>query len=86
MGGGMPMGAFVPSTDRFEAFKHDPPLNHVTTFSGPPVSCTATYANLKALLDGDFKQKAFCIAEMVCHMLRGEGITEVRGRGAMLSL
>lgn len=86
MGGGMPMGAFVSSSDRFEAFKHDPPLNHVTTFGGHPVSCAAAHANLQTLLDGDFKQKAFRIAEMACHMLRGEGITEVRGRGAMLGL
>ena len=86
MGGGMPMGAFVSSSDRFEAFKHDPPLNHVTTFGGHPVSCAAAHANLRTLLDGDFAQKAFRIAEMACHMLRGEGITEVRGRGAMLGL
>ena len=86
MGGGMPMGAFVSSSERFEAFKHDPPLNHVTTFGGHPVSCAAAHANLQTLLDGDFEQKAFRIAEMACHMLRGDGITEVRGRGAMLGL
>ena len=86
MAGGMPMGAFVSSSDRFEAFKHDPPLNHVTTFGGHPVSCAAAHANLQTLLDGDFDQKAFRIAEMACHMLRGDGITEVRGRGAMLGL
>jgi len=86
MGGGMPMGAFVSSSDRFEAFKHDPPLNHVTTFGGHPVSCAAAHANLQTLLDGDFDQKAFRIAEMAYHMLRGEGIVEVRGRGAMLGL
>lgn len=86
MGGGMPMGAFVSSSDRFEAFKHDPPLNHVTTFGGHPVSCAAAHANLQTLLDGDFEQKAFRIAELACHILRGDGITEVRGRGAMLGL
>jgi acetylornithine/succinyldiaminopimelate/putrescine aminotransferase len=86
MGGGMPMGAFVSSSDRCEVFKHDPPLNHVTPFGGHPVSCAAAHANLKTLLEGDFEKKAFHIAEMACHMLRGEGITEVRGRGAMLGL
>lgn len=86
MGGGMPMGAFVSSSDRFEAFKHDPPLNHVTTFGGHPVSCAAAYANLNTLLKGEFEANAFRIAEMACHMLRGDGIEEVRGRGAMLGL
>src|SRR6056297_287561 len=41
MGGGMPMGAFVSSSEIFEEFKHNPPLNHVTTFGGHPVSCAA---------------------------------------------
>jgi acetylornithine/N-succinyldiaminopimelate aminotransferase len=86
MGGGMPMGAFVSSTDIFEAFKHDPPLNHVTTFGGHPVCCAAACANLEVLLSDDFAQKAFDIAEMACHMFRGKGITEIRGRGAMLGL
>ncbi len=86
MGGGMPMGAFVSSSEIFEVFKKDPPLNHVTTFGGHPVSCAAAHANLEVLLNGGFEEKAFRIAEMACHMLRGEGITEVRGRGAMLGL
>lgn len=86
MGGGMPMGAFVSSTEIFEVFKHDPPLNHVTTFGGHPVSCAAAHANLSVLLNGNFEDKAFQIAEMACHMFRGKGIEEIRGRGAMLGL
>ena len=86
MGGGMPIGAFVSSSEIFEVFKNDPPLNHVTTFGGHPVSCAAAHANLQTLLAGDFEAKAARIAEIACHMLRGEGITEVRGRGAMLGL
>lgn len=86
MGGGMPIGAFVSSSEIFEVFKNDPPLNHVTTFGGHPVSCAAAHANLQTLLAGDFETKAARIAEIACHMLRGEGITEVRGRGAMLGL
>ena len=86
MGGGMPMGAFVSSSDRFEAFKHDPPLNHVTTFGGHPVSCAAAHANLQTLLSDDFSAKAKKIEEIAFDMLQGEGIEEVRGRGAMLGL
>jgi len=86
MGGGMPMGAFVSSSEIFEVFKHNPPLNHVTTFGGHPVCCAAAHANLQTLLSGDFASKADRIAEIACHMLRGDGITEVRGRGAMLGL
>ncbi len=86
MGGGMPMGAFVSSSKHFEVFKHNPPLNHVTTFGGHPLSCAAALANLQTLLSEDFEQKANRIAEIACHTLQGDGIVEVRGRGAMLGL
>lgn len=86
MGGGMPMGAFVSSSDRFEVFKHDPPLNHVTTFGGHPVSCAAANANLQLLLQGKFGQKADRIEQIAREQLTGDGIMELRGRGAMLGL
>jgi acetylornithine/N-succinyldiaminopimelate aminotransferase len=86
MGGGMPMGAFVSSPEIMEAFKYDPPLNHVTTFGGHPVSCAAAYANLKTLSNGDFSRKAKNIERVARDMLHTKGIVELRGRGAMLGL
>ncbi|NBC65693.1 MAG: aminotransferase class III-fold pyridoxal phosphate-dependent enzyme, partial [Bacteroidetes bacterium] len=86
MAGGMPMGAFVSSSEIFEVFKKDPPLNHVTTFGGHPVSCAAAYASLKTLLSDDFAEKAMKIEKIVRSVLKGDGIVEVRGRGAMLGL
>ncbi|WP_234567136.1 aspartate aminotransferase family protein [Rhodohalobacter sp. 614A] len=86
MAGGMPMGAFVSSSKIFEVFKKDPPLNHVTTFGGHPVSCAAAYANLQTLLSDDFPQKASTIEQTARKILKGTGIVEVRGRGAMLGL
>lgn len=86
MAGGMPMGAFVSSSAIFEAFKHDPPLNHVTTFGGHPVSCAAAHATLKELLKDDFGARAKAIEQMVREMLTTESIVEIRGRGAMLGM
>merc|ERR1711879_774162 len=86
MGGGMPIGAFVASSKIFQAFMYDPPLNHVTTFGGHPVSCAAAYANLKELLDGDYLSNARFIEQRVREVLKGDGIIEVRGKGAMLGL
>lgn len=86
MGGGMPMGAFISSTDILNVFKTDPPLNHVTTFGGHPVSSAAAYANLTTLLSDDYSAKARKIEEIARELLTGEGITELRGRGAMLGL
>lgn len=86
MGGGMPMGAFVSSSKIFEVFKKDPPLNHVTTFGGHPVSCAAASANLRTLLSDDFANKAEMIEKTAREILKGDGILEMRGRGAMLGL
>lgn len=86
MAGGMPMGAFVASAELFQTFKYDPPLNHVTTFGGHPVSAAAAYANLKELLSGNYISRAKEIEHRVKEKLKGKGIVEVRGKGAMLGL
>ncbi len=86
MAGGMPMGAFVSSKEVFQTFKYDPPLNHVTTFGGHPVSAAAAYANLKELLNGNYMERAKEIEQITKSILKGEGIVEVRGKGAMLGL
>lgn len=86
MGGGMPIGGFTSSKEIFQTFKYDPPLNHVTTFGGHPVSCAAAHANLKELLSGKYLERASEIEHIVKSTLTGKGIVEVRGIGAMLGL
>lgn len=86
MAGGMPMGAFVSSSEIFESFKYDPPLNHVTTFGGHPVSCAAAYATLSELLKGSFEEKVSRIERITRDLLTTEGIDEIRGKGAMLGM
>ncbi|MFH5833457.1 aspartate aminotransferase family protein [Halalkalibaculum sp. DA384] len=86
MAGGMPMGAFVSSSKIFEGFKQDPPLNHVTTFGGHPVSCAAACATLSELLKGDFGTKARHIEQKIKSTLDHPAIREIRGRGAMLGM
>ncbi|WP_255233386.1 aspartate aminotransferase family protein [Aliifodinibius salipaludis] len=86
MGGGMPMGAFVSSSEIFESFKYDPPLNHVTTFGGHPVSCAAAHATLSELLSDEYGAKAERIEKIARKELTADGITEIRGVGAMLGM
>ncbi len=86
MGGGMPLGGLASSTDIFRAFMFDPPLNHVTTFGGHPVSCAAAEAALNVLIRDGLMERAPEIERMARAILRGTGIVEVRGRGAMLGL
>lgn len=86
MGGGMPLGAFVSSSEIFDAFRRDPPLNHVTTFGGHPVSCAAALATLRELDSGNFGEKAALIEKRTRSILKGENVVEIRGRGAMLGM
>jgi len=86
MGGGMPIGAFVSSSEIFENFKQNPPLNHVTTFGGHPVSCAAAHATLSQLLEKDCGAKTQRIEQATRNLLTADGIVEVRGQGAMLGM
>ena len=82
----MPLGAFMASAERFEALRRNPPLSHVTTFGGHPVSCAAALAALQVLLDEALPARARAIEERIRKRLQHPAIVELRGRGAMLGM
>lgn len=86
MGGGMPLGAFISSTEIFSVFRRDPPLSHVTTFGGHPVSCAAAYAALNVLLEENLPHRALDIGRRIRDRLHHPLICDLRGRGAMLGM
>ncbi|MEX0747549.1 MAG: aspartate aminotransferase family protein [Rhodothermales bacterium] len=86
LGGGMPLGAFISSAEIFRTLRHDPPLSHVTTCGGHPVSCAAARAALAVLLEEGLPERAREIEKRIRARLRHPLIAEVRGRGAMLGL
>lgn len=49
LGGGMPIGALVSSTEKLKTFTENPMLGHITTFGGHPVVCAAADACLKVM-------------------------------------
>ena len=86
MGGGMPLGAFVANSEVMRSLRRNPPLSHVTTFGGHPVSCAAASATLQVLQDEGLVERALWIEERARTKLRHALITELRGRGAMLGM
>ncbi len=50
-GGGMPLGAFISSTEMMGTLSHNPTLGHITTFGGHPVSCAAALESFRQLMD-----------------------------------
>lgn len=85
-GGGMPLGAFIASPELMAVLRTDPPLSHVTTFGGHPVSCAAAFAALSTLIEQDLSARAGEIEKRIRSHLDGRADVEVRGRGAMLGL
>lgn len=85
-GGGLPLGAFISSAEIMRTLRVDPPLSHVTTFGGHPVSCAAALAALEVLLDEQLIPRAFDIERRVRERLHHPLIVEIRGRGAMLGM
>lgn len=86
MGGGMPLGGFAASHEILACLKDNPPLSHVTTFGGHPVSCAAGHAALKLVLDQQLMNRALYIEEKIRARLLHPRVKEIRGKGCMLGL
>ena len=69
-----------------DVLRRDPPLSHVTTFGGHPVSCAAAFATLQVLLEENLPARAETVGQRVRERLDHPLIREVRGRGAMLGM
>jgi len=87
LGGGMPLGAFIASSEVQSVLRKNPALGHITTFGGHPVSCAAGLASLKVLateksiLEG-VSRKESLFREKLVH----PKIKEIRGKGLLLAV
>ncbi len=87
LGGGMPLGALVASEKLMSEWQDNPPLGHITTFGGHPVSCAAALASLKILLrekwvsEVNGKSKIF-IEKLKVHPL----VKEIRAAGLLIAV
>jgi acetylornithine/succinyldiaminopimelate/putrescine aminotransferase len=90
LGGGMPLGAFVSSPDVLATLATDPPLGHVTTFGGHPVSCAAGLAALRVLERERLWERAEVLGERLRAGLRAlpwnGHLVDVRGLGLLVGI
>ncbi|HJQ82824.1 MAG TPA: aminotransferase class III-fold pyridoxal phosphate-dependent enzyme, partial [Candidatus Binatia bacterium] len=90
LGGGLPLGAFAGAPSVMGTLAHDPPLAHVTTFGGHPLSCAAGLAALEVLLRDDLAGRAVAVGGRLLARLRAllgrGGLADVRGLGLLLGL
>lgn len=90
LGGGLPLGAFIGSPAIMGTLAHDPPLAHVTTFGGHPLSCAAGLAALEVLLRDGLPARAMAVGARLRDGLRAQvgrgGLRGVRAVGLLLGL
>jgi acetylornithine/N-succinyldiaminopimelate aminotransferase len=90
LGGGLPLGAFVGSAAVMGTLAHDPPLAHVTTFGGHPLSCAAGLAALEVVVREDLPHRAAILGTDLLAQLAALvgrfGLSAVYGLGLLLGL
>jgi acetylornithine/N-succinyldiaminopimelate aminotransferase len=90
LGGGMPLGGFIARPEIMDLLT-DPPLAHMTTFGGHPVSCAAALASLNIILRDKLVERSDTLGEIIQGRLRAlqekyDVIVDVRGKGLMIGL
>jgi len=86
MGGGMPIGAFIASSEIMAGFRSNPVLGHCTTFGGHPVSCAASLATLRVIQQENLLAGVTEKAARFRQLLRHPAIRAVRGHGLLLAV
>jgi acetylornithine/N-succinyldiaminopimelate aminotransferase len=89
LGGGLPLGAFCGRDELIGTLSHDPPLCHITTFGGHPLSCAAGLATLEVIVRERLHERATVIgAELMLRILamRSSKIAAVRGIGMLVGI
>lgn len=86
LGGGLPLGAFCGESRVIGVLASDPPLGHITTFGGHPMSCATGLAALDVIVAQRLWERANDLGERIAEGLRRaemQGIA-VRQIGALI--
>ncbi len=89
LGGGLPLGAFIGSDEALAELAHDPPLGHITTFGGHPLSCAAGLAALEVLASERLWERAARLGALFCEGFRdlaGAEVVRIRNLGLLIGL
>ena len=91
LGGGMPIGGFIGKPEVMDTLCN-PPLSHLTTFGGHPVSCAAVKASIEFMRREDLPAQSAARGEQFMEGLREQQarypgvIAEIRGLGLMIGI
>lgn len=86
LGGGMPLGVFISSSEIMSSLITNPTLGHITTFGGHPVCCAAGLASLEVIIEENLAETAIDKSSLFKKLLKHPLITGIRGEGLMLAV
>jgi acetylornithine/N-succinyldiaminopimelate aminotransferase len=86
LGGGMPLGAFLSSSEIMSSLVTNPSLGHITTFGGHPVCCAAGLASLNVIIEENLAKRSKAKSVIFKNELKHPLISEVRGEGLFLAV
>jgi acetylornithine/N-succinyldiaminopimelate aminotransferase len=89
LGGGLPLGAFCGSDELIGKLARNPPLGHITTFGGHPLSCAAGLASLGLIVEGRLWEAADRAGAQLRSGLDqpgGKEMVAIRGLGALVGI
>ncbi len=85
-GGGLPIAAFISSTEKMQSLTFDPMLGHITTFGGNPVCCASALATLQVIEDEKVISQVEAKGKLIEALLRHPKIKEMRRIGLMFAI
>jgi acetylornithine/N-succinyldiaminopimelate aminotransferase len=89
LGGGLPLGAFCGSDELIGTLARNPPLGHITTFGGHPLSCAAGLATLDFVVERRLWERAEAAGALFRSRLQGfvgPEVSSVRGIGLLIGI
>lgn len=90
LGGGLPLGAFCGGDALIGELAHDPPLGHITTFGGHPLSCATGLASLEVILGERLWERAAALGDQLRTRIGGAlaapEIIAIRGIGMLIGI
>jgi acetylornithine/N-succinyldiaminopimelate aminotransferase len=89
LGGGLPLGALCSRNEVLDTLSHDPPLGHITTFGGHPLSCAAGLASVNVIVRERLCERAATMGKEIVRRLLALGAPEiaaVRGIGMIVGI
>jgi len=86
LGGGLPLGAFISSSQFMQLLTHNPVLGHITTFGGHPLCCAAGMAAFQVLLQQDYIAQVFEKEQAFLNALQHPAIKQINSKGLLIAV